>query len=91
MPSERSIESRLTRAARARGAICLKGENAPGFPDRVLLAAHDRVAFIETKAPGGRLSEAQKRWHRALRALGFRVEVLWSAEEVDAFVEEFLG
>ncbi len=89
--SEHAIEQHLVRQISARGAWCVKGENTVGFPDRILLASHGRVAFVELKTPGGQNSVVQKRVQRALRSLGFRVEVLWSREEVDEFLEDFFG
>ncbi len=89
--SEHSIEQHLVRQVSARGAWCVKGENTVGFPDRIVLASHGRVAFVELKAPGGRFRSVQRRVCHGLKALGFRVEVLYSNEDVDAFVEDFFG
>ncbi len=89
--SEHSIEQRLVRACRRHGAWCVKGENTVGFPDRIVLASHGRIVFIELKGSSGRFRSVQRRVCHGLKALGFRVEVLWSNEEVDAFVEDFFG
>lgn len=56
-----------------------------GLPDRILLLLGGRVIFVELKIPTGRLSRLQVYVHTRLRELGFRVEVLWSREQVDAF------
>lgn len=44
-----------------------------GFPDLVLV--HRTVIYAELKAQKGRVSEAQKAWHEALRAAGEEVHV----------------
>lgn len=93
MASEKtSVETRLVSGVEERGGWCPKSEKiCAGFPDRVVLASHARIVFVETKAPDGKLAPLQARVHKALRALGFRVEVIWSPAEVDAFLEEFFG
>lgn len=48
--------------------------------------------FIEMKRKqGGVLSEAQKRWVKALRSLGYRVEVCKGWEEARAVLEGYLN
>jgi len=39
------------------------------------------------KAPTGKVKPWQNRCHIALRLLGFRVEVLWTPEQVNKFLE----
>ena len=90
--SERSIEQYLVRRVRANGAWCIKGENVVGFPDRIVMASHARIAFVELKdGNSGRFKSIQRRVCHSLRSMGFRVEVLWSKEDVDAFIEDFFG
>jgi hypothetical protein len=55
----------------------------PGFPDLVLLAPGGRVAFVEVKAPGGRLSDRQRECHAMLARLGHNV---LTADNQDAVV-----
>ena len=42
--------------------------------------------FIETKAPGGRLSVLQARDHARRRAMGFLVHVIWNMDLAEAYL-----
>lgn len=54
-----------------------------GSPD--IVGCYQGRAFgWELKAPGGRLSPEQERWHAAARGRGLRVDVVRSAEEAAA-------
>lgn len=53
-----------------------------GFPDLLVLPfASAGALFLEVKAKGGRLSEAQKDVHSALRRLGYPVVVVRSIDD----------
>lgn len=61
-----------------------------GFPDLLILPFSSVGAFfLEVKAEGGRLSEAQKEVHAALRVLGYRVAVVRSIEDAREALVEF--
>ena len=53
----------------------------PGFPDLILLAPGGRVAFLEVKAPSGRVSPAQSQAHAMLDRLGHQVAVVRSQDD----------
>lgn len=54
-----------------------------GFPDLiVILPAHLGVLFFEVKPEGGYPSDAQKHLHGKLDALGYRVAVVRSIDDV---------
>lgn len=55
-----------------------------GEPDLRLYLPGGRTAFIELKTDKGRLSDDQIARHKKLRGLGFPVEVLHAANEIDA-------
>ncbi len=59
----------------------------PGFPD-IIAIKHERVAFLEVKAPKGRLSPAQVECHAELLRHGYSVAVVTSA---DAAVEALIA
>jgi len=82
---ETKVEGHLLVRAGAHGGFCLKLNSAwyVGIPDRLLLLPGGVVIFVETKTIGGEVSRKQAWWHRRLRALGFRVEVPWTIEQVD--------
>jgi hypothetical protein len=87
-PLEKEIESKLVRLVRNRGGLCLKWvcPGWAGVPDRIILLPGGRVVFVELKRPrGGVLSSRQVWWGRKLRALGFRLYVIWSNENLEAF------
>lgn len=69
------IARELAQAA-AKGAVA-------GFPDLIVLPfAHVGPLFLEVKAAGGYASAAQKDVHGRLRALGYRVAVVRSIDDV---------
>lgn len=87
---ERTIETKLAKAARDAGGIALK-MSCPGFagmPDRMVLMPGGRIAFIEAKAPGMKPRALQEARHRMLRDLGFRVFVLDCTEDTGRMIDE---
>ena len=85
---ERVIEAHLRDGVKRMGGIAYKftSPGNTGVPDRLVLFPGGRLAFVELKAPGGRLSRMQERQIERIRGLGFRVSVLSSREEVDLFL-----
>jgi hypothetical protein len=76
---ESIVEKDLVDGVGEKGGLCCKlvDQGRRGFPDRTVLMPGSQVIFVETKAPNGKLQPWQKRYHVALRLLGFRVDVLW--------------
>lgn len=91
--NEATIETAFVRTAKCRGVWALKLNplGQAGLPDRLCLANHNRVAFVELKAPGKRPRPLQLIIHKRLRRLGFRIEVIDSLEGVQAFFDEWIG
>jgi hypothetical protein len=59
----------------------LKGNGMrPGFPDLICMQA-GRVAFLEVKAPAGRLSHTQGEFHEELRRQAMFVAVVRSQDD----------
>lgn len=85
---EKKIEKYLIKSVEALGGLCVKFPPLffRGFPDRIVLLPGGRVVFVETKTPGGKPSLIQRKVHGRLRALGFRVEVLDTYEQIDEFI-----
>jgi hypothetical protein len=81
---EKQIEQKLVHAVKDLGGICSKlvCPGMDGMPDRIVLLPHGRIGFVEVKAPGEKPRPLQLRRHEQLRALGFQVYVLDSAEKV---------
>lgn len=85
---ERNVEDTLCRRVRKLGGWPIKAEGLhTGFPDRMLLLPGGRVRFVETKAPWGELRADQVRVIEALRLAGFAVDVVWSMDELDKYME----
>ena len=87
---EKDIEARLKRGVERAGGLCLKwvSPGCTGVMDRIVLLPGGRVIFVELKKPGGRKSQRQIWLAMQMRDLGMDVRCLWSAEQVDAFLEE---
>ncbi len=92
---ERAVEEYLRRRVKETGGIVRKvvWPVHNGAPDRLCGWPHNqRHAFVEMKRPGGPTAEAhQLREHKRLRAIGFRVDVIHTKEQVDAYVLEMVG
>jgi hypothetical protein len=93
MPTRReaAVEARLRDEMTRRGCVCYKfvspGNN--GVPDRMIIAPHGEIIFIELKTERGRLSASQKAQIRRLRDHGATVYVLYGADDVDSFLRHF--
>ena len=66
-----------------------KAGMAPGAPDLVFMGAGKQVMWMELKAPGGRLSPAQKAWIDRRRAQGHVAHVCDSFEAAQAAIKAF--
>lgn len=74
------------------GARCDKVENKTkrGYPDRTCMAAGGIFVLVECKAPKGRIADHQRREHKRLRDLGFKVYVPFTRKCVDEMIDELL-
>ena len=89
---EITVEEYLVRRVKETGGEVRKviWPSRRGAPDRLCgWASTKRNGFVEMKKPGGPGAEDhQLREHRRLRAIGFRVDVIHTKEQVDEFVLE---
>ena len=85
---EDKVETALAEGIEALGGIAFKFKpfGIIGVPDRIVLLPGGRLIFVELKKPDGTVKSWQTRMHAKLRELGFRVELLWSLEEVESFL-----
>lgn len=86
---EATVEDALYGGVEALGGLCIKLNPLwnIGIPDRLVLLPGGRVIFVELKKPDGRLHGKQRKWWpRTLARLGFRLEVLWSVQQVQEFL-----
>lgn len=56
-----------------------------GVPDQIVFVYYS-MFFVEVKTTDGKLSEAQKREHNRLRALGSTVCTVWGNHGVDLLI-----
>lgn len=86
---EKDIEKKLRQKVEALGGRCVKwvSPSSGGVPDRIVLLPGGRIYFVETKRPkGGELSALQKKWRQWLTELGFSCWVIWTEEDLGAFL-----
>ncbi len=90
---EKQIEKKLVSAVRGAGGICPKlvSPGFDGMPDRMVLLPGGHIGFVEVKAPGQKPRSLQTRRHGQLRALGFKVYVLDSTEQIPGIIREIGG
>ena len=86
---EKTIEKKLTLAAKNMGGIALKfiSPGLDGMPDRIVLLPGGRMGFVEVKAPGKVPRPLQEARHRMLRMLGFRVYVLDTVDQIGGILD----
>lgn len=87
---EKSIESKFAAEVRMRGGLAPKfvSPGLDGVPDRLILLPGGKAAFAELKAPGKSLRPLQAVRKRQLEALGFRVFVIDSTEQIGGVLDE---
>ena len=89
---ERDIEAYLRqRVVIELEGVCLKLEGGnKGKTDRLVLIPGGRMAFVELKAPTGRLSAHQQRFKEMLLRLGFGWWVCSNKQQVDKLIWHLL-
>lgn len=82
-PRESAIEALFCKQVKDHGGMTLKlaATGLAGVPDRIVLGAGGRMAFVEFKAPGQKPTALQEHRHAQLRAQGFVVWVVSSREQ----------
>jgi len=87
---EQEIEHQLVRAVKKMGGRAVKFMS-PGFdgmPDRLVLLPGGKCGFVEVKAPGKKPRALQLVRHEMLKALGFKVYVLDSKEQIGESIND---
>jgi hypothetical protein len=87
---EHWLEDHLALRCAQAGHLCLKfvSPGFPGVPDRIVLSATGRVAFVEVKAPGAAPRRTQPKVFDTLRLMGHRVEIIDTRAQVDQVLRE---
>jgi len=91
--TEKTVEKALVKRVLGLGGLAIKfvpgGTN--GMPDRLILLPGGRVAFVECKRPGEKVSKIQEYRIQQLRQLGFLVWIVDSVNEIEKFVMEMMS
>jgi hypothetical protein len=90
---EKDIEAHLVRKVRELGGRAYKFVSPAhrGVADRIVVLPGGRVWFVEVKQMGGRLSALQVEFQREVERLGCSYKIVWSKEDVDAFIATVSG
>lgn len=90
--SEKLVERKLVELVKINKGMCIKllCDQLIGLPDRLCLFPNHKMAFVEIKTTGQKPRRIQAYMHKKLRALGFRVEVIDSVEDVINFIEDMM-
>lgn len=93
MKRESEIERLLVKSVKNAGGLCLKlySPNYVGIPDRIVLIALGRIAFVEVKQKGCKPRRIQLKRHAELERLGFRVYVLDDEHDIKRIIDEMKG
>ena len=86
---ERFIEQKLVARVKREGGLCPKfvSPGSDGWPDRLVLMPGGKIAFVELKAPQGKLRPIQVQRHAQLRDLGFLVYVINDPNQIPEALE----
>jgi len=87
---EKTIEHKLTIAAKNMGGIALKfvSPGIDGMPDRIVLLPDGHVGFVEVTAMGCKPRPLQLARHRLLRGIVFKVYVLDDEQQIGGILDE---
>lgn len=88
---ELKVEGYLVAGTQERGGWCVKviDKGRKGCPDRECRFPRGVLIYVETKCTDGVVKPWQKTYHDDLRALGFKVRVLWTIAQVDNFFRKY--
>lgn len=89
--SEKLLERKLSVSVQKLGGISIKlvATYLVGLPDRICLLPQGRMFFAEIKTTGEKPRKIQVIVHNKLRALGFKVVVIDSTEQLNQIIKEY--
>lgn len=87
---EKYIEQKLVSEVKKRGGICLKlaSTGLDGIPDRLVLMANGKIAFVELKAPEQKPRKIQLVRIKKLKELGFNAYVLDNVKDIGGVIDD---
>lgn len=85
---ESDIEKLLVDGVKALGGVAekFKSPGKKNVPDRVCSYPYGMVHWVELKKPGKKATAAQERDHQRRRAMGHKVYVVSSPDDVDWYL-----
>lgn len=86
--SEKLLERKLKAKVEGVGGFCIKMVTLHiiGLPDRICLLPGGRVVFAEIKTTKDKPKKIQLLWHKKLREIGFRVEVIDQSHQIESII-----
>ena len=93
MADEKKLEQKLVKAVRDIGGLALKfvSPGCDGVPDRLILIAYGKVAFVEVKAKGKKPRPIQIRRINQIKNLGFLVFILDDEKDIPSIIQQVKG
>ena len=93
MAEEKKIEQKLVKAVRNIGGLALKfvSPGCDGVPDRLILIAYGKIAFVEVKAKGKKPRPIQIRRINQIKNLGFLVFILDDEKDIPSIIQQVKG
>ena len=93
MAEEKKLEQKLVKAVRDIGGLALKfvSPGCDGVPDRLILIAYGKVAFVEVKAKGKKPRPIQIRRINQIKNLGFLVFILDDEKDITSIIQQVKG
>lgn len=84
---EKDVEAALVKRVKALGGTAEKFTSPArrSVPDRLVTLPNGKIVFVETKAPGKKVTLKQTLDHERRRALGCDVRVIDTVEAANAF------
>jgi hypothetical protein len=89
--TEKEIEAYFVKRVKALGGYSYKFRSVTqrGVADRIACLPNGQTWFVELKQPGGRLSPLQELFAENMAEMNQNYALLWSKEDVDAWVNRF--
>lgn len=87
MADEKIFEAKLVKAVKEKGGMAIKvtSQYHRGLPDRLVLLPAGRAEWVEVKSSGKKPTKLQVLTHDRLRALGQKVSVVGTSEELEEY------
>lgn len=87
--SEKVLEKKLVKWIKEAGGKCIKlsSQFNTGLPDRMIMLPGGHIFYCELKSTGKKPTKMQEVLHNEIRALGFRVYIVDSTDELSEMLK----